>query len=125
MGTFTATVSVANPFGGDHIDVDALVNTGAADSMFPAPLLEGLHLAPRSQMDYVLADDRDVTLGRGQAVMRFEDRAGICPVIFGPAGADNCLLGGTDFQILMLSVDPTNEVLIPTSRARLGNGGRL
>jgi clan AA aspartic protease len=125
MGMFTITVSVANPLGGDHIDVDALVDTGAADSMFPASLLEGLHLAARSQMDYVLADGTDVTFGRGHAVIRVEDRDGICPVIFGPEGDDNCLIGGTALQILMLSVDPTNEVLIPTRRARLGYGGRL
>lgn len=125
MGIFSTTVSIGNLEGGDHADVLALVDTGASDSMFPAGLLERLHLSPRSQVDYVLADGSEVTYGRGQAHISIGDRDGICPVIFGPDGADNCLIGATTLQILMLSVDSTNETLLPTARGRLGYGGNL
>ena len=58
-------------------------------------------------------------------MIEIDDRDGICPVIFGPAGDDNCLIGGTALQILMFAVDPVNEVLVPTNRGRLGYGGKL
>lgn len=93
--------------------------------MFPASLLENLHLAPRSQVDYALADGAEVRFGRGQALINIDGRDGICPVIFGPEGHDNCLIGGTTLQILMFAVDPVNEVLTPTNRGRLGFGGKL
>ena len=125
MGVFVTTVSVGNPSGGDQVEVEALVDTGASDSMFPTSLLEGLHLTPRSQVDYSLADGTEVRFGRGQAVVSIGDRDGICPVIFGPEGDDNCLIGGTTLQILMFAVDPVNEVLTPTNRGRLGFGGKL
>ena len=125
MGIFATTVRVGNPNGGDRTEVEALVDTGASDSMFPASLLERLHLEPRSQVDYSLADGTVVRFGRGQAVVSIGDRDGICPVIFGPEGEDNCLIGGTTLQILMFAVDPVNEVLTPTNQGRLGFGGKL
>ena len=125
MGTFATTVRVGNPNGGDLVEVEALVDTGASDSVFPSSLLEHLHLHPRSQVDYVLADGSEVQYGRGQAVINIDSREGICPVVFGPEGDDNCLIGATTLQILMFAVDPPNEVLIPTNRARLGYGGKL
>ena len=125
MGIFARTVSVGNLEDGDQAEVEAVVDTGASDSMFPASLLEYLHVHPRSQVDYVLADGSEVTYGRGQARISIDDRDGICPVIFGPEGDDNCLIGATTLQILMFTVDSTNETLIPTNRGRLGYGGNL
>ena len=125
MGIFATTVRIGNPNGGDWTEVDALVDTGAADSMFPTSLLEGLHLHPRSQVDYILADGSEVTYGRGRAVIAIGDREDICPVAFGPEGDDNCLIGATTLQILMFAVDPTNEILVATTRSRLGYGGKL
>ena len=93
--------------------------------MFPASLLEQLHAHPRSQVDYVLADGSKVTYGRGQARISIDDRDGICPVILGPEGDDDCLIGATTLQILMLTVDSTNETLVATTRGRLGYGGNL
>ena len=123
MGIFSTTVSIANLQGGDQAEVRAVVDTGASDSMFPASLLERLHVNPRSQVDYVLADGSEVTYGRGQARIRIDDRDGICPVIFGPDGDDNCLIGATTLQILMFTVDSTNEMLTPVGKGRLGYGG--
>ena len=125
MGVFSTTVSIGNLEGGDALEVQALIDTGASDSMFPASMLEYLHLHPRSQVDYVLADGSEVTYGRGQARVSIGDRDGICPVIFGPEGDDNCLIGATTLQILMFTVDSTNETLVPTLRGRLGFGGNL
>ena len=125
MGIFSTTVLVGSLEDGDQAQVPALVDTGASDSMFPASLLEYLHLQPRSQVDYVLADGSEVAYGRGQARISIGDRDGICPVIFGPEGDDNCLIGATTLRILMFTVDSANETLIPTNRGRLGYGGNL
>ena len=125
MGIFSTTVSIGKLYGGDQVEVEveALVDTGASDSMFPASLLEYLHLEPRSRVDYALADGSEVTYGCGQVRIGIADRDGICPVIFGPEGDDNCLIGATTLQILMFTVDAVNETLIPTNRGRLGYGG--
>ena len=125
MGVFSTTVSIGNLEGGDHTEVQALVDTGASDSMFPASLLEQLHVRPRSQVDYVLADGSEVTYGRGQAHITIDDRDGICPVIFGPEGDDNCLIGATTLQVLIFTMDSANESLVATTRGRLGYGGNL
>ena len=125
MGIFSTTVLVGGVAGAGQEEVRAVVDTGASDSMFPASLLEHLHVRPRSQVDYVLADGSEVTYGRGHARISIDDRDGICPVIFGPEGDDNCLIGATTLQILMFTADSVNETLIPTSRGRLGYGGNL
>ena len=125
MGIFPTTVLVCNTEGGRQEEVQALVDTGASDSMFPASLLEYLRVHPRSQVDYVLADGSEVSYGRGQARISIGDRDGICPVIFGPEGDDNCLIGATTLHILMFSVDSANETLVATTRGRLGYGGNL
>ena len=125
MGVFATKVSIGNIEGGDRAEMEAMVDTGASDSMFPASLLEHLHVHPRTQVVYVLADGSEVTYGRGQARITIDDRDGICPVIFGPEGDDNCLIGAATLQILMFTVDSTNERLVPANRARLGYGGSL
>ena len=125
MGIFYATVAVGNSNGGDQLSVDALVDTGASDSMFPASMLENLRLAPTRSVEYTLADGSKETFGRGEASLTIEGRIGTCPVIFGPEGDDNCLIGATTLQILMLVVDAAEEQLLPTDKGRLGWAGRL
>jgi len=125
MGVFATPVSIGNIEGGDRAEMEAMVDTGASDSMLPASLLEYLHVHPRTQVDYVLADGSEVTYARGQAHITIDDRDGICPVIFGLEGDDNCLIGATTLQILMFTVDSTNERLVPTDKGRLGYGGNL
>ena len=125
MGIFYATVAVGNPNGGDRLSVDALVDTGASDSMFPASMLENLRLAPTRFITYTLANGDRETFGRGEASLTIEGISGTCPVIFGPEGDDNCLIGATTLQNLMLVVDAAEERLLPTDKGRLGWAGRL
>ena len=125
MGIFATTVLVGSLEDDRQEEMSAVVDTGASDSMFPASLLEYLRVRPRSQVDYVLADGSEVTYRRGQARISIGDRDGICPVIFGPEDDDNRLIGATTLQILMFTADSVNETLIPTSRGRLGYGGKL
>ena len=80
---FTATVTLSNP-DGDRLEVEALVDTGASDSMFPASMLEALRLRPKERVRYALANGSEETYGRGSALVSIADREGHCPVVFGP-----------------------------------------
>ena len=119
MGTFSTIVRVGNPAGGDTFEVEALVDTGASHSMFPASLLDGLRIARRSQVSGTLADGSEVAYWRGQALIGIDGREEICPALFGPEGEDASVVGATTLQILMFKVDPTREVLEPTDRVRV------
>ena len=66
MGIFYTKVSVANLAGGDAYETEALVDTGATDSAFPAALLEALGIQPeRRWFTYVTADGSEVECGYG------------------------------------------------------------
>lgn len=116
MGTFATKVRVGNPAGGDTFEVEALVDTGASHSMFPASLLDALHIPRRSQVDGTLADGSEVSYWRGQALIGIEGREDICPALFGPEGEDASVVGSTTLQILMFKVDPVREMLEPTTQ---------
>ena len=119
MGTFATKVRVGNPAGGDTFEVEALVDTGASHSMFPASLLDGLRIPRRSQIDGTLADGSEVSYWSGWALIGIDGVEGACRVIFGPEGDDNSVVGATTLQMLMFKVDPVHEVLEPTTRVRL------
>ena len=119
MGAFSTMVRVGNPAGGDTLEVEALVDTGASHSMFPASLLDALHIARRSQFDGTLADGSEVSYWSGWALIGIDGEEGVCRVIFGPEGDDSSVLGSTTLQMLMFKVDPVREVLEPTIRVRL------
>ena len=111
MGVFYQTVSVGDPSGGDPVEVAAMVDTGAADSMFPQSLLDRINLRPLASYLYAVADGRKIEFPYGQAVIEIDGISRICPVIFGMG--DECLLGATTLEIFKLVVDPINQVLAP------------
>ena len=51
MGIFHAKVSIANLAGGEAHETEALVDTGATDSAFPAALLEASANPARGHCD--------------------------------------------------------------------------
>ncbi len=119
MGTFSTPVRVGNPDGGDMFEMEALVDTGASHSMFPASVLDGLRISRRSQVTGTLADGNDVSYWSGWALIDIDGEEGACRVLFGPEGEDASVVGATTLQMLLLKVDPVNEVLERTSRVRI------
>ena len=119
MGTFATMVRVGNPDGGDMIEVEALVDTGASFAMFPASLLDSLRISRRSQVDGILADGSEVSYWTGWALIGIDGEESVCRVIFGPEGDDSSVIGATTLQMLMFKVDPVREVLGPTTRVCL------
>ena len=130
MGTFQVKVSVGNIHGGDMHEVEALVDTGASDSAFPADLLKDLRVpATGESVEYILADSTVISCQRGFAMVAvsLDDGTivdGVCPVAFWADDAGTCI-GATALQNLMLGVDAPNERLVKVTRARRGWLGSL
>ncbi len=126
MGTFSVTIGVGHPAGGDLTEVSAMVDTGATYTTLPGSLLENLHVQPIAHRSFTTK----VSVGRGQGVKgaspppAVTERGGgvgqvrivyggeswICPVAFGPEGI--YLLGATTLEIFDLVVDPAHRILI-------------
>lgn len=111
MGTFTVNVGIGRLDGGELTPVEAMVDTGASHSVFPASLLSKMNVRPSEQVHYRLADGSVVEYGFGIANIAIDDREYPCPVIFGPEG--QYLLGSTTLEIFTLKVDPVEERLVP------------
>ena len=111
MGIFTVEVGVGRIFDGSLNRVQALVDTGAVDSMFPASLLTRLNVAPMEQRQYYIADGSEVEYDVGMALINIDGREWHCPVIFGPE--NQYLLGATTLEIFNLVVDPRGGQLLP------------
>ena len=122
VGIFWQSVKVGNPGGGDFVEIDAMVDTGAADSMFPQSLLEGIRLQPLTSHKYAVADGRTAEFPYGQAAIEIQGETLICPVIFGPG--DDALLGATALEIFKLIVDPNTQSRLPANISPLGGGTR-
>ena len=56
MGAFSIPIGLGHPDSGDLREVEAVVDTGAIDSMVPASLLEQLHV--RASMVHPLCSSR-------------------------------------------------------------------
>ena len=129
MGIFYTKVSVANPYGGDAHETEALVDTGAIDSAFPAALLQDLGIQPRRRFTYVTADGSTVECGYGSAQLTItlddgQSVTDVCPVAFWPDESGQCI-GATTLQILKLAVDTPDERLVEVQMGRRGWAGRL
>jgi predicted aspartyl protease len=92
--------------------VKCLVDTGAAFSQFPDPLLASLRIAPDRQVPVVLADGTPRERPAAWVEMRSGDRTAFTLVLF--AGTNGLtLLGAHALEGLGLVVDPVRRVLEP------------
>ncbi len=125
MGYFSVLVHVGHSrgLGSDMRPVEAVVDTGASDSMFPASLFERLNIEPEGEYPCFYANGESEMRNYGVASIRIGERTNICPVIFGPDG--HFLLGATALEIFKLAVDPVGQELVPVRGLRLGWGGPL
>ena len=125
MGYFSVQIYLGHPYvpGGDMRPIDAVVDTGASDSVFPASLLEELHIEPEGTYPCRYANGETDVRSYGDAAIRIGERTKICPVIFGPDG--HFLLGATTLEIFKFAVDPVAEELVPVPALRFGWGGLL
>ena len=125
MGAVFQKIEVGNLRGGAMVELDTVVDTGAADSVMPSGVLAELGIFPDEEISCTLADGSTVDWGYGSAMIRIDGRQWPCPVIFGPDDLESFLLGATTLEIFKLTVDPVNNRLSPVATSRLGWGGAV
>ena len=123
MGTFSVQIQVGDLEGVRSVQVEALVDTGASDTVLPQDILRELGITTLDQFTYSLADGRVVEYDVGEARLRLEGRERTTQVVFGPEGVTP-LLGATTLQVFHLGVDPIAERLVPVQGLlkQLGQG---
>ena len=70
MGTFSVSIQVGNPAGRQFVEVEALVDTGASDTVVPQELLRRLGIIPIDRFAYSIADETVVEYDVGEARLR-------------------------------------------------------
>jgi len=89
-----------------------LVDSGAAYSVVPAPVLQRLGIKPGKTKAFILADGTEIKRSLGQALFRMDGEEGASPVIFGEKG-DSVLLGSISLEALGLMLDPFKREVRP------------
>jgi clan AA aspartic protease len=112
MGQFSVEIILYPHNGRPARRVDALVDTGAAYSLLPRPLLESLGWAAIRAQRVILADGRIEEWMVTQVEVGCEGRRAATPVLMGPVGSPP-LLGATTLEELGLGVDPLGRRLVP------------
>ncbi len=118
MGVFEVSVVVRSKNGGGRVEVVAMVDTGATDTVLPPSILAEAGVEVEEQRHFILADGSRVELGVGEARLSLNGREWTCPVVFG-MDEERALLGATTLEIFNLLVDPALGELVPRElRAR-------
>jgi len=111
MGLIHVTVSLrATQRSRKKYEAEFLADSGATDSMAPAPMLKQAGIRRRGRMTYELADGSLVEYDFGLAVIEFKGEITSGRVLFGP---DNCepILGVTALESVGMVIDPANRCL--------------
>ena len=119
MGLFTVRVGVKAPGKKHEALVTTLVDTGAAISIIPAPVLKRLGVKAYWRRRFVLANGEKIERDVGVVVFRWNGSEGASEVVFGEKG-DKPLLGALTLESLALRVNPRKRRLEPTELMLLG-----
>ncbi|MFQ5861268.1 MAG: hypothetical protein ACE5IG_06955, partial [Dehalococcoidia bacterium] len=111
MGTFFHPLTLIGP-AGTRETLEALVDTGAAFTTIPAPVLEGLGVRPHRRVHLRLASGQvvDWELGRVLAELDGVQEEILC--IFGSPEAPP-VIGAHTLEAFLLGVDPLERRLVP------------
>ena len=111
MGTFHVAIELGSLDGSRWEFVEALVDTGASHSIFPASLLRQLGIEPTERWPFRLADGGLRELDIGEVQVRVGGRQCFSIVAFG--GNDEAVLGRLSLDELGLGVDLAEATLRP------------
>ena len=111
MGLTKVTTKIT-PFGNGEKSYEAvfLVDTGATDSMVPAPELDKIGLQREGKMAYELANGEIKEYAYGLARIQFLGEITAGRIIFGEPGCEP-LLGVTALESVGIMVDPASKTL--------------
>lgn len=113
MGFTYITVHLYNPADlAQSGSIELLVDTGAIFTSIPRSLLEGLGIAPVSRRELRTYGGATVERDTGGAVMEYEGRRAVVPVIFGEP-EDIPIMGATALESLGYQIDPVTKELKP------------
>ena len=119
MGAIYTNVIIRNPADPDKSwEGRFLVDTGATESLVPAPCLEAIGLRPKTQRVYELADGSEIELGIAPGEIEFMGEIVGTTLVFGAADAEP-LLGVTALESTAVEIDPRNQKLKKLPKGRL------
>ena len=113
MGLFSVRIGVKAPGKKRETMVTTLVDTGAAISIVPAPVLKRLGIKAYWRRRFVLANGEKIERDVGVVVFRWNSNEGASEVVFGEKG-DKPQLGALTLESLALKVNPRKRRLEPT-----------
>jgi clan AA aspartic protease len=113
MGQFSVTLDIGDILGRDYDTVEALVDTGASNSVFPASLLRRLGIEVTDHSRFRMADGRIVEFDTGTVRVRLDGREKFSEVVFGDEDR-RPLLGAITLEEFHLGVDPVAKRLVRT-----------
>ena len=112
MGTFRYPIQIGTPDQGRFEQVEAWVDSGAAYTWIPAPLLRRLGHTPRFRRRFRIAHGRFIEREVGLVPIRIGDEVIPTLCVFGDARSEP-LLGAFTLEGFGLGVDPVNRTLVP------------
>ncbi len=98
---------------GNEASVRFLIDSGATYSLLPEPVWQAIGLAPKREMEFVLADGTSVRRPVSECHLSLPQGEGHTPVVLGQPGDAEALLGVVTLEILGLVFDPFRRVLHP------------
>ena len=113
MGVFSSPLQITSMEGGEVLDIEATVDTGATYTMLPSGMLRRLGVESIGKAEFELADDRIVELEMGRVWVTIDGASEVSLVIFGEDGTPP-LLGAYTLEGLRLAADPVQRRLVPT-----------
>lgn len=109
--TYTEGI-VRGPTGKEET-VRFLIDSGATYSLLPRTVWEAIELAPKRDVDFLLADGTVVRRRVSECYFVLPQGESHTPVILGEPGDDEALLGVVTLEILGLVFNPFNRTLQP------------
>src|SRR5438445_5295988 len=123
MGRFKVRIEVGDPQATRFERLEALVDTGATNTVIPRKTLRGLGIHPGSKRRYTIADGSKVELDIGRAWVRVDGQQEFTQVAFGDDRAA-AVLGAVTLEEMGLSVDPVARRLVPVDGYLMCSLGR-
>ncbi len=112
MGILRKRVEIGDPTGRRFEQVEALIDTGATYSVFPASQLRRIGVTATDRIRLLIGDSSSIDRDIGEARIRLEGKDGTTAVVFGDESLPP-LLGAHALESLRLMVDLTNQTLVP------------
>jgi predicted aspartyl protease len=111
MGTFFQSIKLIGPSGVVET-LEALVDTGAAFTSIPAPILERLGVKPFDTIPVRFANGKAERWSLGQVEAELDGRRRPILCLFGSADAPP-LIGAHTLEAFLLTVGPVEQKLVP------------